>query len=347
MAARRKARNQLAVSNAESPNLDLLRALAVGFVVLSHIPHFVSWVPAGYSMDSLGHLGVGIFFVHTTLVLLMSLERSGAGTGPFLVRRAFRIFPLSMSIVLLIAGLQWMGGPVDGAAVLSNLLLLQHVTGHKSIPDPLWTLPYEVLMYLFLPAVYAITRLARATLRVWLLYSACLAVALFAWAYLREFPFLGFVPCFLPGAIAFVAGRSAQPDLPPWVLGAVVVAFALAIPTLAAAGAPEVPLLWVMCLALGLVIPRCRAVTNRATARVAHTVATYSYGIYLTHVLALGLAFPSPGATTLPQWVILAVMLPALAMVVYHWIEKPGIRLGVRLARRWPSSIAPVRVAGQ
>ena len=88
----------------DSPNLDALRACAVGFVVLSHIPYFVGWEdPGWYRIKALGHLGVAMFFVHTTLVLMMSLERSGHAAGPFLIRRFFRIFPLSMAVVLLMS----------------------------------------------------------------------------------------------------------------------------------------------------------------------------------------------------------------------------------------------------
>jgi peptidoglycan/LPS O-acetylase OafA/YrhL len=72
----------------ESRNLDLLRSLAVFFVVVSHIPHFVDWPLLPYSFDALGRLGVAMFFVHTTLVLLQSLERHQAGASTsFYVRR--------------------------------------------------------------------------------------------------------------------------------------------------------------------------------------------------------------------------------------------------------------------
>ena len=92
-------------------NLDLLRSFAVGFVVLSHVPYFADIKrPAGYSLDALGHVGVAIFFVHTTLVLMMSLDRNGSAMGPFLVRRLFRIYPLSIAVVLLFVGLRWLAG---------------------------------------------------------------------------------------------------------------------------------------------------------------------------------------------------------------------------------------------
>ena len=317
----------------DSPNLDALRACAVVFVVLSHLPYFVGWEdPAWYRLKSLGHLGVAIFFVHTTLVLMMSLQRTGHAAGPFLIRRFFRIFPLSMAIVLLMSTLQWLGGqPIETAGVISNLLLLQHVTGHRPTPDQLWTLSYEVMMYLLLPALFVFTSTGRPLLRIAAIYAASLLVGLFVW---REWSFLAFVPCFLPGAVAFVVARRGPGRHPPWLLFMVVAVAAAAIPALTAAGVPAAPLFWVMCLALGLVVPKCRNLTSRFVAIGAKAVAKYSYGIYLTHLLAMGLAFPAGSVPTLLNWAVFAIMLSALALVCYHLIERPGMRLGQELARR-------------
>jgi peptidoglycan/LPS O-acetylase OafA/YrhL len=318
----------------DSPNLDGLRACAVGFVVLSHLPYFVGWEDSRwYGVKALGHLGVAIFFVHTTLVLMMSLERTGHAAVPFLIRRFFRIFPLSMAVVLLMSTLQWLGGqPIEVAGVISNLLLLQHVTGHRPTPDQLWTLSYEVMMYVLLPALFLLTSTRRPALRIGAIYAASLMVGLFAW---RELSFLAFVPCFLPGAIAFVVGRRGPGRHAPWVLFMVVAVAAITIPALAAAGAPEAPLLWIVCLALGLVVPKCRNLTSRPVAIGAKAVATYSYGIYLTHLLAMGLAFPAGGVPTSLNWAVFVVMLWALALVCYYVIERHGIRLGQELASRF------------
>jgi peptidoglycan/LPS O-acetylase OafA/YrhL len=315
----------------DSPNLDALRACAVGFVVLSHLPYFVGWEESGrFNLKALGHLGVAMFFVHTTLVLLFSLERNGSAAGPFLVRRFFRIYPLAIAAVMFFAGLLWLGGkPVSLGTLMSNILLVQNITGDRSIPDPLWTLPYEVQMYLFLPGLYLVARSARSMQWAWLLFAGSLALAA-----LSGIELLQYVPCFLPGVLAFSL-RDTSPRFGPSALFAVIITGALTIPALVAAGLPETPLLWAMCLVLGIVIPRCRRLTSKPVATCAKTVATYSYGIYLTHVLALGLAFPTAHAPSVVQWGVLVVMLPTLAVLVYHTIEKPGIRLGAELARKW------------
>lgn len=330
----------MTADQSKDANLDLLRTIAVALVVFSHIPFFIGLTqPPFYNFKTLGRLGVGIFFVHTTLVLLMSLQRTGPAAGPFFVRRLFRIYPLAMAVVLLMSALQALGGQrIDAAGVLSNLLLLQHVTGHRPTPDQLWTLSYEVMMYLFLPALFVFTSIGRPALRIAAVYAASLLVGAFVW---QEWTFLAFVPCFLPGAIAFVLARDARGQRSPWLLVAILAAAILAVPALTAAGLPEPPLFWVMCLALGLAIPQCRNLRSVPVAIGANTVAKYSYGIYLIHLLAMGLAFPG-GSPTLVGWLVFTAMLCALALVCYHVIERPGIRLGVRLAARWPQRQAGV-----
>jgi peptidoglycan/LPS O-acetylase OafA/YrhL len=161
----------------DSPNFDLLRTVAVGLVLLSHIPDLLKETGLGFNHKAIGRAGVALFFVHTTLVLLMSLDRHGPALGPFLVRRVFRIYPLAIVAVLVMAAAMWAGGqPRSVSEIASNLLLVQNLTGHESRPDPLWTLPYELQMYLLLPALYLFTR-GRPLMRIAGIYLGSLAVA--------------------------------------------------------------------------------------------------------------------------------------------------------------------------
>lgn len=314
-----------------SPNLDLLRALAVTFVVLSHMPPYLgmqAW--DGYSTRALGHVGVAAFFVHTMLVLLQSLQRSGDTAAQFFIRRFFRIYPLSVTVVLLVAGLKLAGGvPFAVGDLVSNLLLVQNLTGAKSTPDPLWTLCLEMEMYLVVPLLFVVASGKDARYRMALLLVGSVVVATAAGAW-RTMTLVSFVPCFLAGALAFVLGQRAKAS-PAWLL-LILLGGAVTVPILVAAGAPETPLLWVLCLALGMVIPRCRRLTSVPVACVSKTVAKFSYGIYLTHVFAFSLAFSSPGAATMSQWVLFLFLLPGLAVLAYRAIEAPGIALGRRLS---------------
>jgi peptidoglycan/LPS O-acetylase OafA/YrhL len=122
------------------------------------------------SLRAFGRWGVLIFFVHTCLVLSYSLERNSA-FWPFLARRVFRIYPLSVVVVLCVVALAIpVGFPGDHFSlpnrepsnVLLNLLLLQNISGGISVLAPLWSLPYEMQMYLLLPALfYLISRRIR------------------------------------------------------------------------------------------------------------------------------------------------------------------------------------------
>jgi peptidoglycan/LPS O-acetylase OafA/YrhL len=312
-------------------NLDLLRAGAVVLVLLSHLPDFLDGVSWAFNYKTVGRVGVALFFVHTTLVLMMSLERQGAALAPFLVRRIFRIYPLAIAVVLCMAAMLWMGQrPIGLGEIFSNLLLVQNLTGHRSWPDPLWTLPYEVQMYLLLPALFSFT--CGSVRRMAGVYATALAVAVLMWSASVRNLSIGFVPCFLPGAVAFVLSRRVQARLPPWVLFGLVGLGAVAVPALVTAGFDEMVLFWVLCLLVGVTIPLCREITSRPTRFVAKQLATYSYGIYLTHVFAMGLTLMGTDMWWGFRLSIFLFAQAVLAWVAYRLIEAPGIRAGVRLA---------------
>ena len=83
-------------------NLDLLRSVAVGLVFVGHMMGMMRIRGLG----DVGHFGVLLFFVHTSLVLMLSMGRLGLSGGrlytAFMVRRIFRIYPLSVLTVLLV-----------------------------------------------------------------------------------------------------------------------------------------------------------------------------------------------------------------------------------------------------
>ena len=159
----------------DQSNLDFLRAVAVTLVLCDH-------VFAKFHVDKLGtvvtnhigHFGVLLFFVHTSLVLMYSLERSRM-TGTrllenFYLRRIFRIYPLSIvAVCITIAlGLSSTGGhglvtspsPSWGQAA-SNLFLVQNLTRSDSILGPLWSLPLELQMYALLPFLFLLVERPR------------------------------------------------------------------------------------------------------------------------------------------------------------------------------------------
>lgn len=354
----------------DSANLDILRTLAVLFVVASHLPVTASLVgERAYHTQALGTLGVMIFFVHTCLVLMLSLGREARknrtfpGTLPFFVRRIFRIYPLSISVVLTVAAIAWLlqvppplwmtsanawvqfAAP-DAWTVFANLLLIQNVTGHESVPRQLWSLPYEIQMYVFLPLLYLMVGRAgrRAALYIVMLWAGSGAVIIACWRLGWSYELIRFFPCFLPGVIAFALWNSSR-KLPSWILFVYVVSIAIAYPWLMAKGVRDAMVSWPACLALGLLLPRCREIQLRLLAVAGKVIARYSYGIYLVHSTVIGIAFGLLGQEpTVVQWGTFIVGLALLSYLAFHLIEQPGIVLGRRLARRLtplPVELAP------
>lgn len=318
--------------------LDGVRAVAVLLVVVSHLLLQLTdgAEPSIYSFRTMGRVGVGIFFVHTTLVLMGSLARHGPAPLPFYIRRAFRIYPLSVVIVLLFALLLFAAKvPIDQGRLLSNLLLVQNITGDTSFPRPLWSLPYEVQMYLLLPALYLLTGTRRPLMWAGFLWTGSVIMALALPGASLAYKLMQFVPCFLPGVLAFVISRQTQARANPLLLFALmIVAGVIGVPMLVASGLPEMPLLWGLCLGLGLAIPRSRELRNRHLVRGSGLIAKYSYGIYMTHVLALGAIDGLMPGPVIVQWAAMLILLPGLAYICYHGIEKRGVALGAQLAAR-------------
>src|SRR6266850_1776977 len=106
-----------------SANLDFLRAIAVLLVLAQHLcrrmhVEHIGWAPT----TSLGLFGVLLFFVHTSLVLMYSMERSGLHGAllfkDFCIRRIFRIYPLSILAVAAAWALH-LDSDINGTAGLS------------------------------------------------------------------------------------------------------------------------------------------------------------------------------------------------------------------------------------
>jgi peptidoglycan/LPS O-acetylase OafA/YrhL len=147
-------------------------------------------------------------------------------------------------------------------ALLSQFLLVQNLVHVKSIVNVLWSLPFEVQMYVFLPFLFTWARRKRI---LWPLLVLWIVSLLAAWvqprvAALNRASLLLFVPCFLPGVIAFTLPRTPRLSsyLWPVFILALVVAFA---------NHPELPMGWVLCLVLGLLLPFFREIQSKPILR--------------------------------------------------------------------------------
>jgi peptidoglycan/LPS O-acetylase OafA/YrhL len=339
----------------DMPNLDFLRAVAVLLVLFSHVTYYRSLLELGpMRMPWMGGVGVYFFFVHTCYVLMLSIERQWKGQGAvqlfgsFLIRRVFRIYPLSIAAVLLVLAFRLpMAGLYPGhfvraspnlTMIISNLLLVQGPGG--SVLGVMWSLPYEMAMYLFLPWIFLFLHSNRSLWRIAGIWSISVLAGVVFLIYtgwpIRDY-FLLYIPCFLPGVIAYQLQKMPRRQLPA-VLWPVVVLL-------------TVPLFlykqnlvsdsriksWVVCLLIGVAVPFFAQISGRWITVPSSVVSRYSYGIYLTHCFCIWLVFDRlhyvlPKIVRLGLFVILLAGLPVL---FYHCLEEPMILFGKRVARRF------------
>ena len=275
-------------------NLDFMRALAVLLVVADHVLETTGAL-VGRSFSPIdwyfGRLGVLMFFVHTSLVLMLSMDRSKArGTAfftSFYLRRAFRIYPLSIVTVLLVLAIgapaiAWTLDPpphYSAFDVAGNLLLIQNLVDVQLVLSPLWSLPLELQMYLVLPVLYVLLRSGPPVTRAWLLWGLAIVGGLLQ----PHVPGGGrlnvaaFGPCFMAGVLAYVLLRRVRPTIPApaWAallfgVTGVYVAIAWISPVVHPAW-----LGWAYCLAIGLAIPRFHQFRAVAVRRASHAIAKY------------------------------------------------------------------------
>jgi len=316
-------------------NLDLLRAAAVLAVYVGHLAQLFDLNQVGpLSFRLLAQGGVAIFFVHTSYVLMRTLGRLPEEDRAlrFYVRRVFRIYPLSILVVSTVVlvgipafptrGYQWPGW----SDVISNLALVQNLTLTPSVLDPLWSLPYEVQMYLLLPLLFVGVTHPRgpAPILLWLLAVVLALVQEGTTA--TRLDLARYAPCFVAGVVAFARERRSTARF-HWLGWPVVIALAFALRQLGL----EVG--WLGCLLLGTTVGRFRPVNVRWIRTSAAWIARYSYGIYLAHLIVFWIAFirmaSAPLAVRIGVCIGLSVLVPVL---LYHAVEAPMIAWGVTLA---------------
>jgi peptidoglycan/LPS O-acetylase OafA/YrhL len=324
------------------PNLDLLRSMAIVLVVVDHtllakgILHWGSW-----SVADIGVFGVYLFFVHTSLVLMWSLERRPNALD-FYIRRAFRIYPLAIVVILFVAAAH---APVGGTpehffqasswtpkTLLLNCLLLQDGSGNRQMIDTvMWSLPPEIYMYILLPGLFFYARGVRRLWPLLLVWGLVLLVDGRTFGVSNRgngFPML--VPDFLAGVVAYVGYMRRRTLLPFWVLPPLLAGLFAFVMTMTRFRAD-----WCACMAVGLLLPLIAEMRGAVLMKVVQQVAKYSYGIYLTH--NLGIVVGMHVLEGKPFAVQLAAELATTAIgayAAYHLIENPMIHLGARVAAR-------------
>lgn len=331
-------------------NLDVLRAFAVLAVAGSHlyrsvvgISHFPPFI------DNFGVGGVLFFFVHTSLVLLLSMQRTRSNhlTLGFYIRRAFRIYPLCWTCIalVLVTGLTDVSHSVivhmGWRGIVANLALVQNIIRYPNVEMPLWSLPWEVQMYLLLPAFYFLLRTYKQSflpIAMWIGATA-LAVAFTTLNVPRAFHGTIFPPMFIGGMIAYRLLGRVRARFPAflWPVAILILMFArclllqgilLDTPRNAAVNA-------VTCLLLGLGIPLFKEVQFNWLHYASHQLAKYSYGIYLLHVPSLAFIFTYLSFLPLPLKVAAFILITGIASAItFHLVEDPLIQVGRSIAKK-------------
>jgi peptidoglycan/LPS O-acetylase OafA/YrhL len=348
------------------PNLDILRSFAVLAVLLDHIiltlEYKFAYIDPAYLIlaHGLGQIGVLAFFVHTSLVLMYSLDRLDPTRREpvafrFYVRRAFRIYPLSIcciavAIVFGVPTITWrVVKPVTWPVVVSNLLLVQNLWTKKSVIGPLWSLPYEVQMYVVLPVLHRFARRSWGVAGLLAMIGVFSAIGFAIDATSGHLNMAAYVPCFLSGVLCYALGSQQRAILPAWLWSCFLLLIFVTYP-LAHIGreGPVFWIGWIVCLVLGLTINLFRESESSWINATSQHIAKYSYGLYLWHIPVFYLVFFVLAIRAPIMGAILSLGLTyAISMVTYHAVEEPMIRVGRMLSNKRQKSArnaAPVVV---
>jgi len=323
----------------DMPNLDFVRSIAVISVVLEHTLLALGIKQVGpFPVGYLGIMGVMVFFVLTVLVLMWSLERK-PHTLDFYIRRVFRIYPLAMAAIVAAVLFH---APVAGTSnnffyyhhhrftnTLVQLTLVPNLSFASGSPvmSVMWSLPYELEMYVLLPALFFFVRKNFAIWPLLLMWAMAVLLARQVPSDLHTFGVT--IGYFLPGCMAYVGFGRWRPRLPGWLLAVFLVALWTAFLLRA-----NFHTGWFACLALGFALPMFRQMRPKWVTEPSRIVAKYSYGIYLTHPFAIVVGmYLLRGHSLAVQLLAEAVPLVLLPVAAYHLLEHPLIKVGARLAR--------------
>jgi peptidoglycan/LPS O-acetylase OafA/YrhL len=322
-------------------NLDLLRAYAVTLVVVCHVSIFYGHS----SFAMLGSVGVALFFVHTCLVLMQSLERQDQTRPlfvPFMIRRLFRIYPLSVFVIIVILVFRipqhvmvlghFQGWNYRFTDVASNLMLTQclwNLSG--SIINPMWSLSYEMQMYVLLPVIYLLVKDASfaKTIGIW---AVAVGLSMAVCASVAHTTLFTYTPCFMSGVVAYkMQQKKIGNFLNPWFWLAFLALLTFLFIALLR-GPISVGQWWIASALIGFAVPFFKQCSWKAALGPANLIARYSYGIYVAHYFCMWAVLEKMHASALIKLPVFVLVLAAVSVTLYHGLEKPFIDLGRHLS---------------
>jgi peptidoglycan/LPS O-acetylase OafA/YrhL len=347
--------------------IDTLRGIAALLVVWLHATAAFtrigsqtlqdrSWFATWPARIDVGHIGVVVFFLISGFVIPFSIRPDRPAPAlSFLIKRFFRIFPAYwLSVPLAAAAVFWIWGThFDARELLINFTLLQYALNVRAAEGVYWTLPVEIVFYLLCVALL-LTQSLFATRRIGAL--AALLVVIFA-AVLptygpgRELMSENTLFWFLNLSLMFWgmlyrsrcdAAPATRDRIDGVVLWGLLFFYVVMLPliALASTGYMRITLAtYVIGFAIFLAGTRVRIET-----RVTDWFGKISYSIYLFHLIVF---------LTMEWWLLRqpeeswlrtrafgvytgvgVLVVLAVASFVHFTVERPGIRLGHRLAGR-------------
>jgi peptidoglycan/LPS O-acetylase OafA/YrhL len=194
----------------------------------------------------------------------------------------------------------------------------------------MWSLPLEIQMYIVLPILFFYVHRERGLWVLLLLWMLAVAFCKGTFDAAHWQNLADSVPMFLAGIMAYLGFARWKPKLPSWFFPLFLAALLLIFMK-----KPSLQYGWLTTLALGLLLPLFSQIEARWLTRASHEVAKYSYGIYLGHPFALVLGiYLLRGHSLALQLPVVLLSIAVIAIAGYHWVEKPLINLGSRLAAK-------------
>jgi len=324
--------------------LDFMRALCTLVVVGAHFLAMTGHFPN--VMGGLPRVAVLMFFVHTSFVLMLSLERQQAKSPDglwwrFMVKRFFRVYPLTTFVIAAIMifripsqlvppNFQYL--QLTATGVISNFLLTMNLTASDPILSPMWSLPYEFQLYFLLPSLFLLVKRWHGPAPVFGLWCVTLAVALAQPLVPRagRLDILEFAPCFVAGILCYKLSKTIKPTM-PFALWPLLLMPGLTLIFLYPPNPKNWPVAWLACFLMAITVPFIRETQNRFVRSLSQWVARHSFAIYLAHYFCLWLAFRANHLLPAAQWTIFIASSVLLPIALYRLIEFPMIRLGNQL----------------
>lgn len=283
-------------SNSRNMGLQALRGLAAGSVVIYHAAHYTNarlnapWLEDIFN-GNFGYYGVLVFFVLSGFLMESSVRRYDART--FLLHRIARLYPTYWAIYLCVFLAQAIRLHSFESIPWESLSLLP--LGPRNVPLGVeWTMVYEVFFYALCTLLCFRRRWFPWVALIWL---AIVLVAVFQYAQygtemqptIWQIPFSLWNVGFICGALAGVANRLRR--LPSteqlWLIGLalILVGFAAGVAYRMFFAGPGIA-----CIVIALSRKPASDATNPSRSlRTLSLLGEYSYGMYLAHVMSIGI----------------------------------------------------------